>query len=282
MNFHLVDGQSFLRMQDPENYDDLSAIRPMLQHVHKEKNPLSCYEIGSRGAFYRIIQPVFHQDSYVGVLELGIDAHSIMESLKQYVSDPLTTFFVADKWKKVTRDIGHEFQEYGGYNLINHNIPLYKQLPHDLNILLDNQRLTVGNKVYLLHPYPIFNDFKGSLVGGFIVMQDISEALKAKKKFVFQSLTFSCILLTISLVALYLSFGRLIDKLEKSRLNFKNTVSTLGMEVIERKQTEKQLGKSKKEWERTFNAIGDIVTILNSDLQIVKANRTAYKRMGEN
>ena len=127
MNFRLPDGHSFLRMQEPKKYDDdLSAIRPMLQHVHKERNPLACYEIGISGAFYRIIQPVFYQGSYVGVLELGIDAHSIMESLKQYVSDPLTTFFVADKWAKVTRPARHEFHEIGGYNLNSDDISLYR------------------------------------------------------------------------------------------------------------------------------------------------------------
>ena len=280
MHFHLSDGRSFLRMHNPEKSgDDLRLIRPAIQYVHKEKKPLTCYEIGIYGAFYRIIQPVFYQGSYAGVLELGIETHAVLESLQKQVSNPLTTFFITDRWDKVTNPLEDDFLEFGKYTLNTHRISLYKQLPHDLDLSQDNQRLTFGEKTYLLHSYPIFYDFKNEPIGGFIVLQDISSALKAKRTFIFQSLTFSCLLLIITLLVLYLSFGKLIDKLEMSRSNLKKTVSKLGMEIKQRKQTAMKLYKSKKELERTFDATGDMVTIMNSQLQIIKTNQVAYKTL---
>jgi signal transduction histidine kinase/CheY-like chemotaxis protein len=278
MHFHLPDGRSFLRMHNPKKSgDDLRTIRPAIQYVHKERKSLTCYEIGIYGAFYRIVQPVFYQGSYAGTLELGIKVHAVLESLQKQISDPLTTFFIADKWNKVTKPMEHEFLEFGKHTLNTQSVSLYKQLPRDLDLSQDNHRVTLGKKSYLLHTYPIFNDFKGDPIGGFVVLQDISSALKAKGTFILKALIFSSLLLIIALLVLYLSFGKLIDKLETSRSNLKKTVFKLGREVKERKQTAKKLYKSKKEWVRTFDATGDVITTMDSQLQIIRGNRATYK-----
>ena len=61
MHYHLPDGHTFLRMHAPEKFgDDLRQIRPAIQQVHRDQKPISCYEIGIHGTFYRIIQPVFY------------------------------------------------------------------------------------------------------------------------------------------------------------------------------------------------------------------------------
>jgi signal transduction histidine kinase/CheY-like chemotaxis protein len=280
MHFHLPDGSSFLRMQNPKQSDaDLTVTRPALQYVHRERKSLTCYEIGIDGPYYRIIQPVFYKGSFAGVLELGIRTHSVLESLQKHISNPLTTFFIDDKWRKVTKPLEHKFLKFKKYALNTHNDALYKQLPSDLDLSQDNQRVTLGEKSYLLHAYPIFNDFKGEPIGGFVVLQDISSALNAKRTFIFQSLTFSCFLMIIALLVLYFTFGKLIDKLEMSQSKLEKTILKLGIEIKERKKTALKLYKSKKEWERTFDATGDVVTIMNSELQIIKANQTAYKML---
>lgn len=278
MHFHHPDGRSFLRMHKPEDFgDDLREIRPAVQHVHQNKSPLTCYEIGIHGAFYRIIQPVFYQGSYVGVVELGFNVRSILESLRKQLSGHLATFFITERWHKVTQSLQDESLSFGEYILTSRNDPFFQKLSPDLDILSDNRPVTIDGNSYLLHAYPVFHDFQGKLIGGFVVMQDLTEMFSAKKTFVFRSVAFSCFLLAVSLVVLCLSFGKLIGKLESSRSRLKKTVAKLGMEVDERKQAERQLSKSKKEWERTFDSIGDIVTIMNSQLQIIKANKAAYK-----
>ncbi|MBU1910772.1 MAG: response regulator, partial [Verrucomicrobia bacterium] len=50
----------------------------------------------------------------------------------------------------------------------------------------------------------------------------------------------------------------------------------LAREVVERKQSEAQLVKAKKEWEYTFDAIADIITIQDKDMHIVRANKAAH------
>jgi len=46
-------------------------------------------------------------------------------------------------------------------------------------------------------------------------------------------------------------------------------------DITEQKTTEKEIIRAKSEWERTFDAIPDIVTIQDSNLNIIRANRAA-------
>ena len=47
-------------------------------------------------------------------------------------------------------------------------------------------------------------------------------------------------------------------------------------DITERKQIEIQLLKAKEEWEHTFYAIADIITIQDKDMHIVRANKAAH------
>ncbi|MBU4237274.1 MAG: response regulator [Proteobacteria bacterium] len=47
-------------------------------------------------------------------------------------------------------------------------------------------------------------------------------------------------------------------------------------DITERKQAETQLVKAKEEWEQTFDAIADIITIQDEDMHIVRANKATH------
>ncbi|MDG4474667.1 hybrid sensor histidine kinase/response regulator [Thiovibrio frasassiensis] len=51
-------------------------------------------------------------------------------------------------------------------------------------------------------------------------------------------------------------------------------------DITERKKGEQELLTAKEEWERTFAAIGDVATILDGDLRILRANRKACDMLG--
>ena len=62
MHFHLPDDTTFLRVHKPDFFgDNLKDIRPMINAVNRNHKPLSGFEIGRQGPFYRIVQPIFLQ-----------------------------------------------------------------------------------------------------------------------------------------------------------------------------------------------------------------------------
>ncbi|WP_051309183.1 hybrid sensor histidine kinase/response regulator [Desulfogranum japonicum] len=51
-------------------------------------------------------------------------------------------------------------------------------------------------------------------------------------------------------------------------------------DLTEQREVEYSLRKSQEQWEKTFNAIDDIVTILDTDMKIVKINRAGFEALG--
>ncbi|ADH86821.1 ATP-binding protein [Desulfurivibrio alkaliphilus] len=60
-----------------------------------------------------------------------------------------------------------------------------------------------------------------------------------------------------------------------------DTNQALQREVAERQQTGEELRRAKEEWEETFNAMADTVTILDPELRIVRANRATGELWGQ-
>ena len=47
------------------------------------------------------------------------------------------------------------------------------------------------------------------------------------------------------------------------------------------RQVENSLRRSKEEWEKTFDSMGDIITIQDKNMRIIRANRAAYELLGQ-
>ncbi len=102
IHFHLPDGNSFLRMHNPEKYgDNLLKIRPVIREVHNKKVSLSAYEIGRSGCYYRIIEPLFHEDIYIGAVEIGIPVSTFTKAIDEQLQVKTFLFFETDRWNKV-------------------------------------------------------------------------------------------------------------------------------------------------------------------------------------
>ncbi|MBN2232103.1 MAG: response regulator [Deltaproteobacteria bacterium] len=54
----------------------------------------------------------------------------------------------------------------------------------------------------------------------------------------------------------------------------------IATDISRRKEAEEEIRKAKEEWERTFDAIGDIVTIQDANHHILLGNRKAYEEFG--
>ncbi len=77
-------------------------------------------------------------------------------------------------------------------------------------------------------------------------------------------------------------------RLERIRINYQSNLERavaektikLREELHARAETEEELVRSQKEWTRTFDAIPDLIAIIDSDFNIVKANKAMLNAMG--
>lgn|GEM_PF-125316 len=81
--FHDANGNSFLRLHQPERFgDSLLSVRPSLVRVMREHKPVSVYEAGRASGGYRNLYPLFSNGRYLGSLEIGFSPAVMASRLK--------------------------------------------------------------------------------------------------------------------------------------------------------------------------------------------------------
>ncbi|MBU1140160.1 MAG: PAS domain S-box protein, partial [Proteobacteria bacterium] len=220
------------------------------------------------GVFFRVVQPVFHENKYVGALEFGIHAHQILQNIQAKTNVEATAYFLASNWQKftVSGPDRKTLRRYGQYIVLSHNNPIYDHFPRDFNLDRDGQQVTINDKTYTIHAHPIFRDYQGKVIGGILVSQDISSLLAEKKSFLRQGLVFSAVLLILAFAALYLTFGSVMDSLLH--------------EVRERKQAEADLAFGRQRLQAIFDSSPAAIFIHDMDGSILDLNRTMLKMFG--
>lgn len=84
MHYYLPKGTSFLRMHQPDKYEDsLRGIRPMVEAVHKMRVSQKGYELGKYGFYLHLVEPMYVDEKYIGAIGLGYNISSLLDNLKK-------------------------------------------------------------------------------------------------------------------------------------------------------------------------------------------------------
>ncbi len=158
IHFHLPDGTSFLRVHDPEHWgDNLQQSRPSLKIIHTERKPISGFEIGLHGGFFRVLAPVFVQEGYIGAVEFGIDMHQAVEIVERMLHMPTTSCFPVSYWKNAEQFNKFPMVYRDQYVINSHGNPIYAKLPPELLMGKDNHtRVEIEGNQYIVHTHQVF------------------------------------------------------------------------------------------------------------------------------
>lgn len=269
MHFHLPNATTFLRMHARDFYgDDLHLVRPIIDYVHDNKKPSNGFEIGKHGLFFRVVQPVFYENRYIGALEFGIKAQQILQNIETKTNAEANVYFLASDLQKFTilLEQSNMFRRYGQYILLSNNKPIFEKFPSDFNLDKNDQQITIGEKVYSILVHPIFRDYEGQIIGGVVVSQDITSLLDEKKDFLWRGLILSAVLLIVAFSALYFTFGKVMDSLLH--------------EIRERKVAEDDLALGKQRLQAIFDSSPAAIFIHDINGTILDLNRTMLEMFG--
>ena len=256
MHFHLPDSTTFLRMHNPTFFgDNLKNIRPIVDAVHAEKTLKTGFEIGRHGPYYRIISPIFYENKYIGALEIGFQTHQLLSVLQKVIEFPCTTFFQRQLLQKTTNIPEDALRTFGNYSLMTHDQPIFNNLPRNLDLTQGEQKITLQDRWYACHSYQVFKDYQGNLIGGIVVLHDISSFVQQKRNFLLRTALLTALLLLLSFLVLYLGFGKIMDDLLK--------------EIRQRRKTEHRLRQAAAVFENTTEG----VVITDADANILAVNR---------
>jgi len=306
-HFYLPDNSSFLRMHLPDRHgDDLTSIRPIVKKVNETHGQQSGFEVGILGLFYRVTQPLFLENEYIGVVEFGLKVDQLLKPLHRGSSDNIAVLINRDHYQKAFMVKDENQVSCGPYILLPQGSNLFEKISRGaLDCTSASSELSQDGRAYYLSRELYLNDFKGSSIGNIIIAHDITDQKEKLQKIVRLSITTSLILLGTALGFLYFSIGTLLGRIFKlnrslTQMNdgLENTVKErtvdLEHEIKERKQAnleleqqihhrmevEKKLAEEKELLAVTLRSIGDGVISTNQEGDIIMLNNNAEQLTG--
>lgn len=97
MQFTQPDNKSFLRMHKPESFGDDLSFRKTITKVNTTKQKVTAVEPGRSGVAFRVLAPIFDNNEYLGLLELGVNLDD--EFLKKFSNMNELVLLADDKGK---------------------------------------------------------------------------------------------------------------------------------------------------------------------------------------
>lgn len=198
MQFHAPDGRSIVRMHLKEKFgDNIAARRPMLRDVHKNHKMVTGFEGGLGGMAYRVIMPVFDNDTYIGALEFGIDSTYFIDKLKQMTGSQSILMIHQNVLGAVDESLYQN--RYGDYRYSD----LEREEKEILNAFaeknhkIEPRNIRVKDKDYEIHPL-FLKDAENRNVGTIICIYDVTGGFQNTVETVIGS-----VLLTALLVMLF-------------------------------------------------------------------------------
>lgn len=232
MFFITPDNAVFLRVHKPDVYgDDVGEFSPLGVQANRTRQPMSGLESGRMGLHYRVIQPVFVNDRYVGLVGLGIDARFMLAPAMNSSTEVALLF--SKKQTEVMAFLTERPVSFAGSFLYHDSSAFF----HDLQVRAlsaKEQSITVNNRIYSLFIGTALTDFKGRELARILVASDITSEVKGH----WQRMKFILLLILALLVAvgmaLYFGFGRMLNRISGLQKKLKKQNLLLEGKVLER------------------------------------------------
>ncbi|AGF76702.1 PAS domain S-box [Desulfocapsa sulfexigens DSM 10523] len=291
LHFHLLNNESFLRVHRPIKFgDDLTNIRETVVYMNKNHLAIDGFEIGRAAGGYRFVFPITAVDkSHLGSFEISFSPEVLTSTLmKQY--DVLSNFYIREDI--ATRKVFpgevktlYKSSHHKGFMYDNNVLAVLKKVssrkmkdlePSGEIVAAIHANVHTHKITSLYDPsidmvftaIPVLNPVTKEMVA-FLTVRSHSPVFVQNAKYYRIVLGLSLFLVALVLFIFYLQYSR---REILAQLN-----SSLEEQVIERT---KQLQRSKDEWEKTFDAIPDIITLQDRNMKIVRANRAAFDCFG--
>ena len=291
LQFHTADNESFLRIHEPDTFgDDLTSIRETVVYVNRNHLSIGGYEVGRFYGGYRFVFPISADDrTHLGSMEVSFGPEAITSSLmKQY--DILSNFFVradvatrkvfAGKLDTVYKDSHHKNFFY------DNNVLLALQKVSNRKMKALRPEKAIIDAIYAnVHSHEVRSLYDSSLdivfttipvlnpvtkeLNAFLTIRSNSSFFTQETNYFKNIFLLGVFLFALTLFVFYQQYSR---RKILAELN-----NSLEEKVTRRTQ---QLQRSKDEWEKTFDAIPDIITLQDRNMKIVRANQAAFDSFG--
>lgn len=214
MTFRLNDGSTFLRVHKPEMYsDELEKERKIIFDTIETKKIQYGFEVGKSSMSFRIVIPIFYDNNFIGLVEIGIEPEYIMNQIEE-VYNIKTALFVKEIYKEVLFEKSN-LKQKGDWVLARGDELFFENIDLDKNT---NQLMYENNTYYIDQKLNLF-DNKENIVGKFLIAFNIQKYLDEQSFIIKRNLLLLFIFFIIFALVLKFSFDYYINKIKSTNEN---------------------------------------------------------------
>ncbi|MBU0946978.1 MAG: hypothetical protein KJ804_15015 [Proteobacteria bacterium] len=202
--FHLPPATSFLRLHQPEKFDDdLSSIRHTVVQVNASKKPISGIEQGRAGLGIRGVVPVYLKGNHTGSVEFGIKLDDkLLVTLKEVLGVDIS----------VVIPDGTGFK----YLAKTHSLTIpEKSFPWLKKVMQEGKvqfKQVHKNGKDLMTAFGPLQDYSGKVIGVLAIPTDVTATMVAIRANIYTMTGAGLVVLLMTMAALYFLMNFLINK----------------------------------------------------------------------
>jgi len=305
INFILPDQTVFLRMHDPDSYgDEEQGSCLVMSELQGEGNDaVSGFVYGNCGLLYRVVHPVHYHGKFIGNVLFGVRMGAFIQNIRQGHAMHTALALQAEVAAQ-SGGVQHPGVASGKYIIYDFDDPFFRDSRDATRLTGEEQEIIHENQVHYVFPSYIIRDTRGEEIGRILQSLELTPIVDSYRSDIVRLFIITFTVLVVASLILYLAFSKLYGQLValNDMLAQKNQDLTAASERLEeevaartselakaneklqeeidlRHEANQSLSRSIEEWQSTFDAIADPVTILDRNLEIVIANRAAHEML---
>jgi signal transduction histidine kinase len=259
---HIVDtnNTSILRLHTPDIYgDDISTKRPIVCNTNKQIEHLSGFEVCKNGFLYRVTNPIFYKNEYIGLIEFGISPMHLVKQVERLI-DIKTTVLVPTRLIENINLYKNRNQTIDKYTIINSTSIFQKAIQKYPNLLKNNNyKIELDDRVYFINHNDFnFESYNNTKITKVVVLDDITNEVYMYEDKIINIIIFTLLNIIVTLLILHFSYNYIIRKL--------NDVNS-------------EIEFSRKYLKRLFDTQPNMI-IVSDGIEIIDANREFLEFVG--
>lgn len=218
MQLHRGDGTSLLRMHKQYSFDDkISKLRPMVEEIHKTKKPLSGYESGIYALSYRVFEPIFYKEKYIGAVEFGIDPNIFAKQIHDILHIESYLFINKDNLNFENNVSSFHINNYIMHFSTANQIDFLKTAKDSGYNFQKSFSLTHNGKRLIFHSFDMKN-YKGDSSVKYVFIQDVTTDYNAVISALFKIYLALALMFLSCILVINFGFDYFIKSLENKNI----------------------------------------------------------------